>query len=379
MLFIYYPKGSTCQKAKKWLDAQEISYTERHIVEENPTYEELKKWQARSGLPIKKFFNTSGMLYKEMQLKDKLPQMSEDEQLKLLATNGMLVKRPVIVDGDTVLTGFRVMDWDQKFPFLREKGHVVSLIGGGGKTTLLYALSAYCTAKGWRVLTATTTHIRKPVNVPWIAVNEEENTAWENARKERDRLWQQGTYVVAGTPAPHEKLTILPESIRSEWISDADITFLEADGAKCLPCKFPAAYEPVILPQSDIVLAVAGLSALYRPLGEVCFRAELAIEAWNRDVCEYGDAAYPKEGKRLLKEVPISKDTPLTPELLAWLLGSENGARKDISGRSFFVVLNQADTSERREDGRKVLDILKHSYGIQGILTSFSGPERNQE
>ena len=295
-----------------------------------------------------------------------------------------------------------VMDWEQKFPFLREKGHVVSLIGGGGKTTLLYALSAYCTAKGWRVLTTTTTHIRKPVNVPWIAVNEEEktaslecessecktsvgikcvceNTAWENAGKERDRLWQQGTYVVAGTPAPHEKLTILPEAIRSEWISDADITFLEADGAKCLPCKFPAAHEPVILPQSDIVLVVAGLSALYRPLGEVCFRAELAIEAWNRDVCEYGDAAYPKEGKRLLKEVPISKDTSLTPELLAWLLGSENGARKDISGRSFFVVLNQADTSERREDGRKVLDILKHSYGIQGILTSFSGPERNQE
>ena len=108
MLFIYYPKCSTCQKAKKWLDAQEISYTERHIVEE------LKKWQARSGLPIKKFFNTSGMLYKEMQLKDKLPQMSEDEQLKLLATNGMLVKRPVIVDGDTVLTGFREKEWEEK-------------------------------------------------------------------------------------------------------------------------------------------------------------------------------------------------------------------------------------------------------------------------
>ena len=114
MLFIYYPKCSTCQKAKKWLDAQEISYTERHIVEENPTYEELKKLQARSGLPIKKFFNTSGMLYKEMQLKDKLPQMSEDEQLKLLATNGMLVKRPVIVDGDTVLTGFREKEWEEK-------------------------------------------------------------------------------------------------------------------------------------------------------------------------------------------------------------------------------------------------------------------------
>lgn len=83
-------------------------------MEENPTYEELKKWQARSGLPIKKFFNTSGMLYKEMQLKDKLPQMSEDEQLKLLATNGMLVKRPLIVDGDTVLTGFREKEWEEK-------------------------------------------------------------------------------------------------------------------------------------------------------------------------------------------------------------------------------------------------------------------------
>ena len=83
-------------------------------MEENPTYEELKKWQARSGLPIKKFFNTSGMLYKEMQLKDKLPQMSEDEQLKLLATNGMLVKRPAIVDGDTVLTGFREKEWEEK-------------------------------------------------------------------------------------------------------------------------------------------------------------------------------------------------------------------------------------------------------------------------
>ena len=97
MLFIWYPKCSTCQKAKKWLNSHEIEYTERHIVEENPTYDELKEWHQKSGLPLKKFFNTSGMLYKEMKLKDKLPKMSEDEQLKLLATNGMLVKRPVLV------------------------------------------------------------------------------------------------------------------------------------------------------------------------------------------------------------------------------------------------------------------------------------------
>ena len=103
MLFIWYPKCSTCQKAKKWLNSHEIEYTERHIVEENPTYDELKEWHQKSGLPLKKFFNTSGMLYKEMKLKDKLPKMSEDEQLKLLATNGMLVKRPVLVAEDKVL------------------------------------------------------------------------------------------------------------------------------------------------------------------------------------------------------------------------------------------------------------------------------------
>ncbi len=87
MLFIYYPKCSTCQKAKKWLDEHHVSYTERHMVEEHPTYEELKKWYEMSGLPLKKFFNTSGLLYKSMQLKDKLPTMSEEEQLRLLATD----------------------------------------------------------------------------------------------------------------------------------------------------------------------------------------------------------------------------------------------------------------------------------------------------
>ena len=109
MLFIEYPKCSTCQKAKKWLDEHEITYTDRHIVEQNPSYEELKEWHEKSGLPLKKFFNTSGLLYKEMKLKDRLPEMSGDEQLKLLATNGMLVKRPLIVDGSTVITGFKEM------------------------------------------------------------------------------------------------------------------------------------------------------------------------------------------------------------------------------------------------------------------------------
>ena len=114
MLFLEYPKCSTCQKAKKWLDAHHISYTDRHIVEENPTYEELKEWYEKSGLPLKKFFNTSGLVYKELQLKDKLPMMSEEEQLRLLATNGMLVKRPLIVKDALVLTGFKEAEWEEK-------------------------------------------------------------------------------------------------------------------------------------------------------------------------------------------------------------------------------------------------------------------------
>lgn len=114
MLFICYPKCSTCQKAKKWLEANNIEYKERHIVEDNPTYEELKDWHSKSGLPLKKFFNTSGLLYKEMKLKDKFPAMSEEEQLKLLASNGMLVKRPLLVNGDTVLVGFKEADWAER-------------------------------------------------------------------------------------------------------------------------------------------------------------------------------------------------------------------------------------------------------------------------
>ena len=114
MVFICYPKCSTCQKAKKWLEEQKIEYTERHIAEQNPTYDELKEWYGKSGLPLKKFFNTSGLLYKEMQLKDKLVTMNEEEMLKLLATNGMLVKRPLMVNGEDVLVGFKEAEWSEK-------------------------------------------------------------------------------------------------------------------------------------------------------------------------------------------------------------------------------------------------------------------------
>lgn len=113
MLFVGYPKCSTSQKAKKWLQEKGVAFEERHIVEQNPTKEELKEWQKRSGLPLKRFFNTSGLKYKELKLKDKLPEMSEEDQLALLATDGMLVKRPILVTEEKVIPGFKESEWEK--------------------------------------------------------------------------------------------------------------------------------------------------------------------------------------------------------------------------------------------------------------------------
>ena len=114
MLFLQYPPCSTCQKAKKWLDEHGFVYTARHIKEDNPTVDELRAWIAASGLPIKRFFNTSGLVYKNLGLKDKLPAMSEEEQIALLASDGMLVKRPLLVDEDFVLVGFKEAEWESR-------------------------------------------------------------------------------------------------------------------------------------------------------------------------------------------------------------------------------------------------------------------------
>lgn len=114
VLFVEYPKCSTCKKAKKWLEENQVTFLDRHIVEENPTKEELKEWHEKSGYPLKKFFNTSGMLYRELGLKDKFPTMTEEEQYEILASNGMLVKRPVAVGEDFVLLGFKEAEWKEK-------------------------------------------------------------------------------------------------------------------------------------------------------------------------------------------------------------------------------------------------------------------------
>ena len=211
---------------------------------------------------------------------------------------------------------------ETQFPFLAEKGHIVSLVGGGGKTTLLHAMAAHGARKGWRVLASTTTHIQRPKE-PLLARTNAELAA----------LWTSGNYAVAG--------------------AQADAVFLEADGAKHLPCKAPAAHEPVLLPQSDIVLAVAGLSAVGKPLQEVCFRLETACT--------------------LLGVLP---ETILTPELLAKLLADEQGGRKAVGARHFYAVLNQADTPQRQAAGEKTKELLRARYGVSVVLTTFSERER---
>ena len=228
------------------------------------------------------------------------------------------------------------------FPFLAEKGHVVSLVGGGGKTTLLYAMASHCARKGWQVLVSTTTHILCP-----------QNGTWAQTDAQVQALWALGSYAVVGAPALQGKLITLPGAQLKSWMKHADAVFLEADGAKHLPCKAPAEHEPVLLPQSDIVLAVAGLSALGRPLQECCFRLENAC--------------------RLLGVPP---EICLTPELLARLLAEEQGGRKSVGSRRFYAVLNQADTPERLLLGKQSLKILQECYQVAGVLTCFEKGER---
>ena len=227
----------------------------------------------------------------------------------------------------------------EALPFLGETGHVISLVGGGGKTTLLYALARWYSAQRQRVLVSTTTHIQRP----------DANYAPDEAA--RDALWQAGTYAVAGVPAEGEKLTMPPHL--ADWMAEADTVLLEADGAKRHPCKAPAAHEPVLLRSSDIVLAAAGLSAVGKPLQDVCFRLEAACTL-----------------------LAVPPETPLTPALLAKLLADDAGGRKSVGTRKFYAVLNQADDEACRAAGEQTLAILKETYDVTGCLIHFEEGER---
>ena len=234
------------------------------------------------------------------------------------------------------------MPIENDFPFLMEKSHIVSFVGGGGKTTLMYAMAAHCVRKNWHVLVTTTTHIMRPAGAVWAQTD-----------AELFRLWKHGSYAVAGTAAPGGKMTVPPQKQLEHWMQLADIVLIEADGSRRMPCKAPAAHEPVLLPQCDIVLAVAGVSALGESLEKGCFRAELA--------------------QQILR---VSGNAVLTPTLLAKLFVSESGGKKAVGERSFYAVLNQADTPQRQLLGKQTLCVLQERYRVNGVLTQFEERER---
>lgn len=197
------------------------------------------------------------------------------------------------------------------FDFVTDgKKHNICLVGGGGKTTVMYELAAAWAACGRKVLVLTSTHILQPADGSFSA----DAAAVHN-------LWQQGRYAVIGTPEPATgKLTAPPQGLYNELQLQADVILCEADGSKHLPCKAPAAHEPVLLPDSDIVLAVAGMDALGRPLAQACQRPQLAAALLG-----------------------CSLDSVIDEQMLAALLLSEQGARKNVGARAYYIVLNKCD------------------------------------
>lgn len=204
------------------------------------------------------------------------------------------------------------------------KKHTICLVGGGGKTTVMYELAAAWAACGRRVLVLTSTHILCPADGSFAA----DVPAVQN-------LWQQGRYAVIGTPEPATgKLTLPPQDLYEALKLQADIILCEADGSRHHPCKVPAEHEPVLLPDSDIVLAVAGMDALGRPLAQACQRPQLAAELLG-----------------------CSLDSVIDAQMLAVLLLSEQGARKNVGARAYYIVLNKCDLlkAAQQEEIRRLL------------------------
>ena len=211
------------------------------------------------------------------------------------------------------------------FDFVTDgKQHNICLVGGGGKTTVMYELAAAWAACGRKVLVLTSTHILRPADGSFAA----DVPAVQN-------LWQQGRYAVIGTPEPATgKLTAPPQGLYNELQSQADVILCEADGSRHHPCKAPAEHEPVLLPDSDIVLAVAGMDALGRPLAQACQRPQLAAELLD-----------------------CSAEKIIDAQMLASLLLSEQGARKNVGARAYYIVLNKCDLlkAAQQEEIRRLL------------------------
>ena len=211
------------------------------------------------------------------------------------------------------------------FKYLQEKKHIVSLVGAGGKTTVMCQLAEHFAKLGKKVLVTTTTHIFQP------ACNFAESVA------EVEALWQAGSYAVVGSvEAGTDKLTQLSEDVLENYCRVADLVLIEADGAKCLPCKAPAENEPVLLENCDTVIAVMGLDALHKPISEVCFRLEKVQEVLG-----------------------VADEHYLTEEDAVELLQSEQGAFKNVGQRTYFIILNKCDDEYRLKSALKIRSLLE--------------------
>lgn len=224
-----------------------------------------------------------------------------------------------------------------KFPFLKEKGHVISIVGGGGKTTLMYALANCYAEKGMRVIASTTTHIRRPSEYP-VA----------ESREELVRLLNEYPIVVAGTDAPGNKLRASDCMGISDYMVLADAVLVEADGAKCLPCKVPIEKEPVIPKECDVVIGVMGMDTVGQPLGEICFRKEQAM-----------------------KLLSVDERHRMTEEDMAKILSSEQGTRKGVENRVYYVVLNKCDDELRMCQGEKIRTLLVRAGVEKAVCISL--------
>lgn len=225
---------------------------------------------------------------------------------------------------------------ESAFPFLKEPGHVISLVGAGGKTSLLYEMARFCASQGLKTLVSTTTHIFKPDPLVYAC-------DWEQV----EQLWNNGSYAVVGKCTSNEKLSILPYEELYRYIEQADMVLLEADGAKRMPAKVPADGEPIILPECDIVIGIMGLDALNQPLEQVCFRREQAM-----------------------KLLQTEANDCVTVGHMVQILSSGQGTRKLAEGRTYMVVLNKCDQEERKRQGDIILELLSNA-GIRGIMSCF--------
>ena len=220
------------------------------------------------------------------------------------------------------------------FKYLQEKKHIVSLVGAGGKTTVMYQLAEHFASLGKKILVTTTTHIFQP------ACN------FAHSLEEVEALWQAGSYAVVGNvEAGTGKLIQLQTDVFETYSALADLVFIEADGAKRLPCKVPAENEPVLLPASDTVIAVMGLDALHHPIKEVCFRLEKVQEV-----------------------LAVTSEHCLTEEDAVKLLLSEQGAFKNVGQRTYFIVLNKCDDKDRVNSALKIKSILeKEGFDLEKL------------